>query len=466
MDRVDALVYGSAGQLAPRASLPYENAAGRMTALFHYPWVFDPLSDAWSPAHTVPPQTPPSGGAPSRNAFRHRSFRLFWISRFLANFAAQIVSVSVGWQVYSLTHNPFDLGLVGLVQFAPALVLVLYAGHAADRFNRRAIMAVCQTVEAVVAGAFVVLTVTGLITTAWIFALLGVFGIARAFMNPASSSLVPNLVPPEDFAGAIALSSTSWQVANIVGPAVGGILYGVDPTLAYGVAFAMFVSASIAISMVPRPPQKALSEPRSLTTMLAGFRYIWHEKVVLGAISLDLFAVLLGGATALLPAYVHDIIQVGPWGLGLLRSAMGIGGILIAAWLTIRPIEDRAGVLMFVAVAFFGAFIVLFGVSTTLWLSVVALALAGAADMISVYVRETLLQLWTPDDVRGRVNAVNNVFIGASNELGEFRAGTMAALIGVVPAVVVGGIGTLIVAGLWAVLFPDIRRVRHLRGRH
>jgi MFS family permease len=423
------------------------------------------VSDAWNPAHTVSPEPPATGGTRSRNAFRHRSFRLFWTSRFLANFAAQIVSVSVGWQIYALTHSAFNLGLVGLVQFAPALVLVLYAGHVADRFNRRAIMAVCQGVEALVAGAFVLLTVTGLITAGWIFALLFVFGIARAFMNPASSSLVPNLVPPEDFAGAVALSSTSWQVANIVGPAVGGILYGFGPTVAYGVAFAMFIAAGITITMVPKPPQKALADPRSLSTMLAGFRYIWREKVVLGAISLDLFAVLLGGATALLPAYVHDIIQVGPWGLGLLRSAMGIGGILVAAFLTLRPIEDHAGVKMFTAVAFFGAFIVLFGISTTLWLSVIALMFAGAADMVSVYVRETLLQLWTPDDVRGRVNAVNNVFIGASNELGEFRAGTMAALIGVVPAVVVGGIGTLAVAGLWAWLFPDIRRVRHLRSR-
>jgi MFS family permease len=423
------------------------------------------VSDAWSPAHSVPPDPPPAGHPPSRNAFRHRSFRLFWISRFLANFAAQIVSVSIGWQIYDLTHNPFDLGLVGLVQFAPALVLVLYAGHAADRFNRRAIMAVCQMVESGIAAAIVLLTATGLISATWIFALLFIFGVARAFMNPAASSLVPNLVPPEDFAGAIALSTTSWQIANIVGPAVGGVLYGFGPTVAYGVAFVMFAGASVTISMVPRPPQKAMSEPRSWSTLLAGFAYIWKEKVVLGAISLDLFAVLLGGATALLPVYVHDIIQVGPWGLGLLRSAMGIGGILMAAWLTVRPINDRAGVLMFTAVAFFGGFIVLFGVSTTLWLAVVALALAGAADMISVYVRETLLQLWTPDAVRGRVNAVNNVFIGASNELGEFRAGTMAALIGAVPAVVVGGLGTLVVAGLWAWAFPDIRRVRHLRGR-
>jgi len=409
--------------------------------------------------------SPPAAPSPSRNAFRHRSFRLYWASRFLANFAAQVISVAVGWQVYALTSSPFDLGLVGLVQFAPALVLVLYAGHVADRFNRRAVMAVCELFETAAAAALVILTATGMITVTWIFLLLFVFGIARAFLNPAASSLVPNLVPAEDFAGAIALSTTSWQIANIAGPAVGGVLYGFAPGLAYGVALVMFAGACVTIALVPRPPQKTMSEPRTWSAILAGFNYIRHEKVVLGAISLDLFAVLLGGATALLPAYVRDIIAVGPWGLGVLRSAMGIGGILMAAVLTLRPIDDHAGVLMFVAVAFFGAFIVLFGVSTTLWLSVLALALAGAADMISVYVRETLLQLWTPDDVRGRVNAVNNVFIGASNEFGEFRAGTMASLIGVVPAVVVGGAGTLIVAGLWAVLFPDIRRVRHLRGR-
>jgi len=278
--------------------------------------------------------------------------------------------------------------------------------------------------------------------------LLFIFGVARAFMNPASSSLIPNLVPPEDLAGAVALSSSSWQIANIVGPAVGGLLYGVSPTLAYGVAFVLFVVASLAISFVPRPPQKAMSEPRTWSTLLAGFRFVWREKVVLGAISLDLFAVLLGGATALLPAYVRDILAVGPWGLGILRSAMGIGAIVMAGYLTFRPIRDRAGVLMFLAVALFGAFIVVFGLSRAVWLSALALALAGAADMVSVYIRETLIQLWTPDAVRGRVNAVNNVFIGASNELGEFRAGSMAALIGVVPAVVVGGIGTLIIAGL------------------
>src|SRR5690606_8867937 len=216
------------------------------------------------------------------------------------------------------------------------------------------------------------------------------------------------------------------------------------------------------VALVPKPPQRTLTEARTLTTMLAGFRFVWNEKIVLGAISLDLFAVLLGGATALLPAYARDILEVGPWGLGLLRSASGIGSIFMAIHLTRTPISDHAGRIMFVAVAAFGVFTLVFGLSTLVWLSVVALALAGAADMVSVYVRETLIQLWTPDQVRGRVSAVNNVFVGASNELGEFRAGTVAALIGVVPAVVVGGVGTLLVAGIWAWAFPGIRTVRRL----
>jgi MFS family permease len=421
------------------------------------------VSDAWSPAHTAPPPTP-EGNSP-KGAFRYRGFRFFWIARFLATFATQIVSVAIAWQIYALTGNPLDLGLVGLVQFAPALLLVLVTGHASDRYNRRVIMGLAQFAEALVAAAVLVLTATGLISAAWIFLLLGVFGIARAFMNPAASSLVPNLVPAEELASAIALTTTSWQIANIVGPAVGGVLYGFGPTVADGVAFLMFAGATLAIALVPKPAQKTMSEPRTWQTIVAGFHFVWHEKVVFGAISLDLFAVLLGGAVALLPVYARDILVTGPWGLGVLRSAMGIGAILMAGWLTMRPIRDHAGALMFVAVAFFGAFIVIFGLSRTVWLSVVALALAGAADMISVYVRETLVQLWTPDAVRGRVNAVNNVFIGASNELGEFRAGTMAAFIGAVPAVVVGGVGTLVIAGLWAWFFPDIRKVRHLSGR-
>ena len=401
----------------------------------------------------------------SQSVFRHRGFRLFWVARFAATFAAQVVGVAVGWQVYAMTSSPFDLGLVGLVQFVPALLLVLVSGNASDRYNRRAIMALGQFAEALATGLILLLTASGVITVPLIFALLFVIGIARAFTDPAATSLVPNLVPPEDLASAIALSSTSWQIANILGPVAGGLLYGLAAGSAYAVAFALLIAATATIMLVPRPAQKTSSEPRTWANVLAGFHYIWHEKVVLGAISLDLFAVLLGGATALLPAYVRDILHVGPWGLGVLRSATGLGAVAMAAYLTLRPPRDRAGVVMFIAVALFGVFTAVFGLSRVVWLSALALALAGAADMISVYVRNTLIQLWTPDAVRGRVNAVNSVFVGASNELGEFRAGTMAALIGVVPAVVVGGIGTLVVAALWAWQFPDIRRVRHLRSR-
>jgi len=390
---------------------------------------------------------------------------LFWVARFLATFAALVVSVAVGWQVYDLTRNPLDLGIVGLVQFAPSLILVLPSGTMSDRYNRRLIIAICQVVEAVVAGAFLILTLTGTIGVGLIFALLALFGTARAFVNPAAQSLVPNLVPAEDLAGAIAWNSSAWQIATIAGPVAGGLLYGISAEVAYGTAVVMFVGASALVLAIVRPPQKTLTERPTWTTLIAGFRYVWHEKVVLGAISLDLFAVLLGGATALLPAYARDILVVGPWGLGLLRAGPGIGAIVVALFLAARPVRDRAGIIMFIGVILFGLFTIVFGVSTIVWLSVGALALMGAADMISVYIRETLIQLWTPDAVRGRVSAVNMVFIGASNELGEFRAGTVAALIGVVPAVLIGGVGTVVVALLWMRLFPALRNVRRLDRR-
>jgi MFS family permease len=405
---------------------------------------------------------------PSRDswgAFRHRGFSLFWVSRVLAQFSTQVLSVSVGWQVYDLTRDPFDLGLVGLVQFAPALLLVLVTGAVSDRFNRRMIVAVCTLVEGGCALALLALTLSGVIHAGAIFAVLVVFGTARAFMNPAASSLIPNLVPTTVLASAIALSTASWQIATIVGPVAGGLLYGVAPEVAYGTGLVLFLCSAVLVALVPKPPQKTLNERTSWETVVAGFRFVWREKVVFGAISLDLFAVLLGGAVALLPAYARDILEVGPWGLGVLRSATGVGAMAVAAWLAVKPVRDHAGIIMFVCVALFGVFNIVFGLSTAVWLSVVALALAGAADMVSVYVRETMIQLWTPDAVRGRVNAVNMVFVGASNELGEFRAGTVAALIGVVPAVVLGGIGTLAVAGLWAWWFPGIRKTRRLDGR-
>ena len=398
-------------------------------------------------------------------AFRHRPFLTYWSARFLATFSTQIVSVAVGWQVYDLTRDPFDLGLVGIIQFAPSLLLVLVTGAAADRFGRRLIMGAAAVLEALCALALLVLTLRGLDGVSSVLVVLAVFGIARAFFAPASASLVANLVPAEDFANAVAWNSSAWQTATIVGPVAGGLLYGLSAETAYATATLLMAGAALLSFVIVAPRQRTESEKPTLTTLFAGFRYIWGEKIVLGAVSLDLFAVLLSGAVALLPVYARDILELGPWGLGMLRAAPGIGAVMVALWLAGHPIRDHAGVLLFVFVRLFGVFTVVFGVSTMPWLSIAALALVGAADMVSVYVRETLIQLWTPDRVRGRVNAVNMVFVGASNELGEFRAGTMAALVGTVPAVVFGGVGAVAVAGLWAVMFPALRKARHLDGR-
>ncbi|ENR35688.1 hypothetical protein C007_01566 [Brucella suis F8/06-1] len=404
-------------------------------------------------------------------AFRHSAFKKYWGAHFLSAFAVQIVSVSVGWQIYDLTRDAFNLGMVGLVQFLPALLLVLVTGAAADRFGRRLIVGLSLILEGIVTAALLAFTLAGLFEPLTVFAALLIFGVARAFLGPSSASLVVNLVPTEDFANAVSWNSSAWQVATIVGPVAGGLLYGISPVAAYSIATLFLIAGSLLIFSIPKPRQHTLIEERSISTILAGFRYIyiyiyiWKEKIVLGAISLDLFAVLLGGTVALLPIYARDILDLGPWGLGLLRSAPGIGAVLTALWLAGHPIRDHAGRAMFLFVGLFGFFNVIFGLSTLTWLSILALALAGAADMISVYIRETLMQLWTPDHVRGRVNAVNMVFVGASNELGEFRAGVMAAAIGAVPAVVIGGIGAIAVAAGWAAMFPQLRKARHLQGR-
>jgi len=398
-------------------------------------------------------------------AFQHAPFMKYWLSRLAAGFAVQIQTVAVGWQVYDITRDPLDLGLVGLSQFMPALLLVLITGAAADRYRRRTIMAVCVAAEAVCAIALLAFTLSGIDVIWPVFVILVGFGIARAFYNPAQQSLLPNLVPIGILGSAIALNTLSWQVASIVGPVAGGLLYGLSAETAYGSAFLLLTISGILILAVPRPAQKIMSEPGSWETLVAGFKYIWHEKIVLGAISLDLFAVLLGGAYALLPVYARDILDVGPWGLGLLRAGPAIGSMAVALYLATNPIRDHAGILMFLFVGVFGVAVVVFGISTLAWLSILTLIVMGGADMISVYVREILIQLWTPDRVRGRVNAVNTVFIGASNELGEFRAGVSAALIGTVPAVVVGGLGTVAVTALWFWWFPELRRARHLDGR-
>lgn len=398
-------------------------------------------------------------------AFRHRGFRRYWLARFLATFAVQIISVAVGWQIYDLTRDPLDLGIVGLVQFLPSLLLVLVTGSIADRFGRRLIMGLAAVLECSCALALLYLSIGGLNSPLPVFMVLTLIGVARAFFGPASSALLANVVPVDDFANAVAWNSSSWQIATIGGPVAGGLLYGISAETAYGTASILVGAAAILCLLIPKPAQHTETVKVSLETLFGGFRYIFREKVVFGAISLDLFAVLLGGAVALLPVYARDILELGPWGLGLLRAAPGIGAVLTAIWLSGNPIRDHAGLVMLFFVAIFGVFTVLFGVSTITWLSVAALAAVGAADMVSVYIRETLIQLWTPDRLRGRVNAVNMVFVGASNELGEFRAGTMAAVIGSVGAVVFGGVGAIVVAVLWIRLFPALAKVRHLDGR-
>lgn len=390
-----------------------------------------------------------------------RDVRLYLLGQLLAHLAGQIITVAVGWQIYDLTRDPIDLGLAGLVEFLPALVLVLVTGQVADRFNRLAIIIICVLAEAALVLVLLAYTAGGPESVLPIFAILLCLGIGRAFWAPAERALLPNLVPTELLGQSIALSTSTWQAATIVGPAVGGLLFGVAPELAYGTAAAFLIGASVANALIRRPA-RGPRESADWTALIAGFRYVWREKVVLGAISLDLFAVLLGGASALLPIFARDILEVGPWGLGLLRAAPGIGAVATALVLARYPVRDRAGWIMFGCVGVFGAATVVFGVSTTVWLSIAALGVMGAADMVSVYVRGTLIQLWTPDGLRGRVNAVDMVFIGASNQVGEFRAGTVAALIGAVPAVLVGGLGTLAVVALWMVLFPDLRRIRAL----
>ncbi|MGO4620151.1 MFS transporter [Ensifer sp. 2TAB8] len=392
-------------------------------------------------------------------AFRHVGYRRYFFSRFLAYFAIQIISVAVGWQIYDLTRDPFDLGLIGLFQFLPSLVLILVTGAAADRYNRRMIMGICMVVSTLCATALLLLTVSGLFSPWPVYAILVVFGIERAFLAPASQSLAPNLVPPEDLPNAIAWNSTSWQTAVIVGPVAGGLIYALGAVVPYAVGVCFFLASALMVFAIPKPATRTQASGQSWETITAGFRYIKAEKVVLGAISLDLFAVLLGGAVALMPVFARDILDLGPWGLGLLRAAPGIGAVSMAVWLAAHPIRHRAGFYMFTGVALFGLGTVIFGLSATPWISIAALVVMGAADMISVYVREILITLWTPDELRGRVNAVNMVFIGASNELGEFRAGMMASGFGAVFAVAFGGMGTLLVSGLWALGFPQLRRI-------
>ena len=403
--------------------------------------------------------------ANSSNALHHPAYVKYLAALVCHSFAAQIIVVAVGWQVYDITRDPWDLGLIGLSQFLPALLLVLVTGLVADRFNRRFILGACLFIEALCALGFVLFTLSKPSVVAPVFGILAVLGVARAFFSPAADALIPNLLPREAIPHGISLNSMAWQVTTITGPVMGGLLYGVAGEVAYGTAAVLVGLAALCVALIGRTQQANRVEETTVSTLLAGFKFIKSEPIVLGAISLDLFAVLLGGATALMPIYARDILQVDELGLGLLRAAPGVGAVVMALWLSKFGIRNHAGKVLFLFVAGFGFFTVVFGISTWVPLSIFALMMMGASDMVSVYIRETLLQLWTPDDVRGRVNAVNRVFIGASNELGEFRAGVVAAWIGAVAAVTIGGAGTMAVAYFWSRWFPELRTARTLDGR-
>ncbi|HEX8435617.1 MFS transporter [Archangium sp.] len=406
-----------------------------------------------------------SPDAPRPSIFRHRDFRLYQLTRLCAVLAVQIESVAIGWQVYEMTGSALALGYTGLAQFLPFLAFCLIGGQVADRVDRRIILAVCQSVMLLCSLLLLVFSLGHIRDVRFVYGVLVLFGTARAFYSPAGSALTPRLVPPEELSRAVAINSTTWQVATIAGPAVGGILYGwAGATGAYVGSASLCALTVVWILSLKVRTGRASSERFSLSTVLAGLRFVRRQKLLLGSITMDLFAVLLGGAVALLPIYARDVLHTGPWGLGLLRSAPAAGAAVVAVLLALRPLGGRAGWKMFASVAIFGAATLVFGVSHSLPLSIVALAVAGAADMVSVVVRHTLELVATPDDMRGRVGAVNMMCVGASNELGEFRAGAFAEHLGAVPAVVAGAVGTLGVVALWAWLFPELWRVDQLEA--
>jgi MFS family permease len=384
----------------------------------------------------------------------------YFASRMCGVIALQMQSVAVGWDVYAATHRPLDLGFVGLAQFAPALLLSLVAGHTADRFDRKRILAVCYVgIGLLAAGLFFLEPTAGV---APLYALLVLLGCARAFAAPAGQAFLPDLVPKEELARVVAQGSSVFQVGLVIGPALGGVAYGAIGRRTYLVCAVLALAAAVLVSLIRAPRAKRAPPSARAAALFAGVRYVRENKVVLGAISLDLFAVLLSGAVALLPIFARDILMAGPWGLGALRSAPAIGAALTGLALARFPIRRSAGKVMLVCVAIFGLATILFGLSRSLALSLVALAVTGAADMVSMVVRGTLVQLATPEEMRGRVSAVNAVFIGASNELGELESGLTAAWLGVVPSVVLGGVGTIVVTAIWALAFRDLARVDRL----
>lgn len=391
-----------------------------------------------------------------------RAFMRFWYARVAGNTGNQMLMVGVGWQMYELTGSAWDLGLVGLLQFLPALLLTLVAGHVTDRYDRARVLALCMATQTVIALLLMAASHGDWASRGLLLWLSVGLGMAKAFQMPAQQALVPSLVPNTVLPRALAFSSMGMQAAVIGGPALGGFIYVAGASAVYAVCAAAFVLAGVLFLRIGHPHVPPPKEPVTLATVLAGFRFIWQRPVVLGAISLDLFAVLLGGAVALLPMFAKDVLHVGPWGLGLLRAAPAVGALCVSAVLTRWPITRRVGKVMFAAVAIYGVATVCFALSTVFVLSMLALWVSGAADMVSVVIRQSLVQLETPDAMRGRVSAVNSIFIGASNQLGEFESGATAAVLGPVGSVLLGGIGTLAVAALWMKLFPALATREHL----
>jgi MFS family permease len=403
-------------------------------------------------------QMPVGAGA----LLKHRSFVLFLLSRSLSRFSSQIGAVAIGWQIYDLTGSAFDLGMVGLVQFLPTALLLFVAGNAADRYERKRVVQLCQLAEALTALFLACGAYSGWLTVTHIFIASFVLGTAGAFESPTIAALLPLITPQGSLQRATAISSGAAQIATITGPALGGLAYAVMPSMPYGIMVLFWLMGAILTGGIRLLQPAVLKDSATPDDLFAGIRFVRNNPAILGTISLDLFAVLLGGATALLPIYARDILEAGPLGLGILRAAPAVGALLMTAFLARYTIDRRVGMRMFQAVIVFGVATVVFALSHWMWLSVLALAILGAADTISVVIRFSLVQLATPDEMRGRVGAVNFLFINASNQLGQFESGVTAALFGAMPAAVLGGVGTIAIALLWMKLFPTLRDVQKL----
>ena len=394
----------------------------------------------------------------------NKSYRYYWTARFLTSLCPQIIAVAIGWHIYDITRDPLYLGLVGLSQFLPQILLVIITGYVSDKFNRKIISFTCLILESILAFSFLLILLIDQSNYLLFFIPLVGLGIVRAFIYPAEISLIANIVEEKDLPQAVALSTLSWQTASIFGPVMGGILYGISAFLPYIISGIGALYASILILSVTIISQNLnKSSFINLKTITSGFKYIYNNQVLFGVISLDLFAVLLAGAVALLPVYARDILDAGPIALGVLRSAPAIGAVLVGLYLALYPIKNNSGLILLIAVAFFGIVTIIFGLSKNILISIFFLVLVGAFDMLSVYIREVLIQLRTEDHMRGKVNAINGMFIGASNELGEFRAGFMASGIGAVPTVVIGGVGAIFVSGAWYFIFPKLRNIINLK---